>query len=103
MGWRPLLSVLSPRRPSRSQGSPGGQLGGRVGKGRPVATPPAPSRLAAAVRLPEEGQVMLAQDPARPRRLGLRHDILEPGRHVHLQRLVALDEAVFLWGPRQGT
>lgn len=33
VGGRPLLSVLSPRWPSRSQGSPGGQLGGRVGKG----------------------------------------------------------------------
>lgn len=44
VGWRPLLSVLSPRWPSRSQVSPDGQLGGRVGKGGPVAMSPAPQR-----------------------------------------------------------
>lgn len=67
-----------------------------------MAAPLAPGRLATATWLPEEGQVVLAQDPACPRRLGLRHDILEPGCHVHLQRLVAPDETVFLWGPRWG-
>lgn len=67
MGRRPLLSVLSLRQLSRSQVSPGGQLGGQVGKGGPVAMPLAPVGLAATTWLPEEGQVVLAQDSARPR------------------------------------
>ena len=49
------------------QVSPGGQLGGQVGKGGPVAMPLAPVGLAATTWLPEEGQVVLAQDSARPR------------------------------------
>lgn len=38
----------------------------------------------------------LAERAASPRGLGLRHDVLEPGRHIHLQRLIAPDEAVLL-------
>lgn len=43
VGRRPLLSVLSPQRLSRSQGSPGRQLGNPVGKGGlwPHPWPPA--------------------------------------------------------------
>lgn len=41
MGRRPLLSVLSPRRPSGSQGSPGGQLGDCAGQGGLRPRPPA--------------------------------------------------------------
>lgn len=48
----------------------------------------------------EEGQVVLAEATAGARGLCLGHDVLEPGGHVHLQRLVALDEVVFLRGGR---
>lgn len=63
LGWHPLLSVLSPRRPSSSQVSRGEQLGGWVGKRGPVATSLAPAPqvgLATTTQLPEEGQMALA-------------------------------------------
>lgn len=44
----------------------------------------------------EEWQVMLAEDAARAGWLCLRHDIFEPGCHIHFQCLVTLDEVVFL-------
>lgn len=67
MGRHPLLSVLSPQQLSRSQVSPGGQLGGQVGKGGLWPCPRPPVGLAATTWLPEEGQVVLAQDSASPR------------------------------------
>jgi hypothetical protein len=48
------------------------------------------------MRLPEEGQMVLTQDSTSPWGLGLRHDILKPGRDIHLEYLIVLDEAVFL-------
>lgn len=93
-GWVPLLSVLSPWQSSRSQ-VPDGQLGWPGGKGGPVAMPLGPHGLAAAVRLPEEGQMVLAQGSTSPWGLGLCHDVLKPGRDIHLEGLVVLDEAVF--------
>lgn len=67
---------------------------GQVGKG-PVALPRALVGLAAAMRLPEEGQMVLAQDSTSPWGLGLCHDVLKPGRNIHFECLVVLDEAVF--------
>lgn len=50
----------------------------------------------------EEGEVVVAQGGAGAGGLCAGHDVLEPGGHVHLQRLVALDEVVFLWGGGTG-
>lgn len=69
---------------------------GQVGKGGLWPCPSAPVGLAAAMRLPEEGEVVLAQDSTSPWRLGLCHDVLEPGCDIHLKCLIVLDEAVFL-------
>lgn len=88
-----LSSVLGSRPGPRS---PDGQLGWPGGKGGLWQCPWAPVGLAAAMRLPEEGQMVLAQDSTSPWGLGLCHDILKPGRDIHLECLIVLDEAVFL-------
>jgi hypothetical protein len=88
-----LSSVLGSRPGPRS---PDGQLGWPGWGGGRWPWPGAPAGLAAAMRLPEEGQMVLTQDSTSPWGLGLRHDILKPGRDIHLEYLIVLDEAVFL-------
>lgn len=68
---------------------------GQVGKGGLWPCPWALVGLAAAMRLPEEGQMVLAQDSTSPWGLGLCHDILKPGCDIHFECLIVLDEAVF--------
>lgn len=72
-----------------------GSWDGQVGKGGLWPCPWAPVGLAAAMRLPEEGQMVLAQGSTSPWGLGLCHDVLKPGRDIHLEGLIVLDEAVF--------
>lgn len=86
-----LSSVLGSRPGPRS---PDGQLGWPGGKGG-LWPCPGPVGLAAAMRLPEEGQMVLVQDSTSPWGLGLCHDVLKPGRNIHFECLIVLDEAVF--------